>query len=81
MEFVYFLLIGLAAGWLAGQLLKGRSFGTLGNMLVGVVGAVLAAWLFGVLGISSGEGLVGSLVMAVVGAVVLLLGIGVLKKA
>ena len=80
MEFVYFLLIGLVAGWVAGLLMKGSGFGTLGNMIVGVIGAIFGGWLFGVLGIGSGEGLVGSLVTAVVGAVVLLFGIGLLKK-
>ncbi len=81
MDLVYFLLIGLVAGWLAGLLMKGSGFGTLGNMVVGVIGAVLGGWLFGVLGIGSGDGLVGSLVTAVVGAVVLLVGIRLLKKA
>jgi uncharacterized membrane protein YeaQ/YmgE (transglycosylase-associated protein family) len=80
MEFLYFLLIGLVAGWLAGQLMKGSGFGALGNMIVGVIGAILGGWLFGVLGIGSDGSLVGSLVTAVVGAVVLLFGIGLLKK-
>jgi uncharacterized membrane protein YeaQ/YmgE (transglycosylase-associated protein family) len=71
MEFVYFVLIGLVAGWLAGQLYKGSDFGLLGNILVGVLGAVLGGWLFGLLGLSAG-GLIGSLVVATVGALVLL---------
>lgn len=80
MDFIWFLLIGLVAGWIAGQLMKGRGFGALGNMLVGVIGAVLGGWLFGVLGFSSGDGLIGSLITAVVGAVVLLFLVGLVKK-
>lgn len=80
MEFAYFLLIGLVAGWLAGQLMKGSGFGALGNMIVGVIGAILGGWLFGVLGLSSDGSLLGALITAVVGAVVLLFGISLIKK-
>ncbi|MCP3915958.1 MAG: GlsB/YeaQ/YmgE family stress response membrane protein [bacterium] len=80
MEFVWFLLIGLAAGWLAGQVMKGRGFGAFGNMIVGVVGAILGGWLFGVLGLSSDGSLIGSLVTAFVGALVLLFVVGKIKK-
>ncbi len=75
-----FLLIGLAAGWLAGRIMKGGGFGLLGNMVVGVIGAVLGGWLFGLFGIALG-GLFGSLVTAVVGAVVLLYLIKLVKRA
>ena len=77
---LYFLLIGLAAGWLAGQIMKGRGFGLGGNLVVGVIGALLGGFLFGLVGLSS-HGLVGSLVTATVGAVVLLYVVGQLKKA
>jgi len=72
MEFLYFLLIGAAAGWLAGQLMKGSGFGALWNIVLGIVGGILGGWLFGVLGISAGGGIIGSLITAVVGAVVLI---------
>ncbi len=81
MEFIWFLLIGIAAGWIAGQLMKGRGFGALGNMIVGVIGAILGGWLFGVLGLSSDGSLIGSLITAVVGAVVLLYLMGLVKKS
>ena len=79
-NFIWFLLIGLAAGWMAGKLVKGRSFGLWGNLVVGVVGSLLGGLLFQLLQLSA-YGLVGSLVMAVVGAVVLLYLIGVIKRA
>ena len=80
MHLLWFLLIGIAAGWLAGQLMKGGGFGLLGDLVVGVIGAFIGGWLFGVLGIGAG-GLIGSLITATVGAVVLLFLIRLIKKA
>jgi uncharacterized membrane protein YeaQ/YmgE (transglycosylase-associated protein family) len=71
LDLIYFLLIGLAAGWLAGQIMKGRSFGIVGNLVIGVIGAVLGGFLFRLVGLLP-IGLIGSLVSATVGAVVLL---------
>lgn len=81
MSLLWFIIIGAVAGWLAGQIMKGRGFGVIGNIVVGVVGALLGGWLFGVLGISAGGGLLGSLVMALIGAIVLLFLVGLIKKA
>jgi uncharacterized membrane protein YeaQ/YmgE (transglycosylase-associated protein family) len=80
MEFLWFLLIGAVAGWLAGQIMKGKGFGLPGNIIVGVLGAILGGWLFGVLGISAGGELIGSLVTAFVGAVALLFIVGLMTK-
>jgi uncharacterized membrane protein YeaQ/YmgE (transglycosylase-associated protein family) len=71
LELIYFLLIGLAAGWLAGQFMKGRGFGLVGNLVVGVIGAVLGGFLFRLVGLAA-TGLLGSLICATVGAIVLL---------
>ena len=49
-----FLAIGAVAGWLAGTLMKGGGFGLLGNIIIGVIGAVLGGFVFGLLGISAG---------------------------
>ena len=72
MEFVWFILIGLVAGWLAGQLVKGGGFGAIGDIVVGVVGALLGGVLFRSLGVSGGGGLLGSIIVATIGAVVLI---------
>lgn len=77
---IWFLLIGLIAGWLAGKVVRGGGFGVIGDMIVGVIGAFLGGWLFGVLGISAG-GLIGSLITAFVGAVVLILLLRVIRRA
>ena len=79
MNIVWFLLIGIAAGWLAGQFVKGGGFGLLGDLIVGVIGAVLGGFVFGLLGISSGD-LIGSLVCATIGAVLLLVILRAIKR-
>ncbi|HBZ68863.1 MAG TPA: GlsB/YeaQ/YmgE family stress response membrane protein [Deltaproteobacteria bacterium] len=81
MEFVWFILIGLAAGWLAGQFIKGGGFGVVGDIVVGVIGALLGGFLFGLLGLSAGGGLLGSLIVATIGAIVLLYVVRLIKRA
>ncbi len=77
---IWFLLIGLIAGWLAGLVMRGGGFGVIGDMIVGVIGALLGGWLFGVLGISAG-GLIGAIVTAFVGAVILIVILRAIKRA
>jgi uncharacterized membrane protein YeaQ/YmgE (transglycosylase-associated protein family) len=77
---VWFLLIGLIAGWLAGQVMRGGGFGVVGDMIVGVIGALLGGWLFSLLGISAG-GLTGAIITAFVGAVVLIAILRAVKRA
>ena len=81
MQAIWYVLIGLAAGWMAGQLVRGGGFGVVGDVLVGVCGAVLGGVLFDVLGLSSGGGRLGSLIVATVGAVVFLLLLRLIRKA
>lgn len=79
---IWFLIIGIAAGWLAGKIMRGGGFGLVGDLVVGVIGALLGGWLFGVLGISTGGlGLLGSLIVALVGALILLWLIRLIKRA
>jgi uncharacterized membrane protein YeaQ/YmgE (transglycosylase-associated protein family) len=78
-QMVIFLLVGAAAGWLAGQLMKGKGFGLGGNLLIGVLGALLGALVFNLLGIYT-YGLLGSFVMAVVGSTLLLALLRPLKR-
>lgn len=80
MEFLWFILIGLAAGWLAGQLMKGGGFGIVGDIVVGVVGALLGGFLFRTFGVSAGGGLIGSLIVATIGACVLLFLLRLIKR-
>ena len=78
--FVWFILIGVAAGWLAKSLMKGVGFGVVGDLVAGVMGALSAGLLFRSLG-STGEGLLGSLIVATIGALVFLFVLRQVKRA
>src|SRR3954453_16189787 len=67
------LFVGLVAGWLAGKIVRGTGFGIIGDVLVGIAGALLASLLFPKLGIRIGTGLVSEIVYSTIGAVILLL--------
>ena len=70
-SWMWFILIGLAAGFLAGVVVKGHGFGIVGNIIVGIIGALLGGFVFGLLGLST-TGKLGELICAFVGAIVLL---------
>jgi len=78
MNWLWFIIIGLVAGFLAGAVVKGHGFGLVGNLIVGVIGAVLGGFIFGLLGIAT-TNMFGALICAFVGAVVLLVLIGFVK--
>jgi uncharacterized membrane protein YeaQ/YmgE (transglycosylase-associated protein family) len=78
---ILFILIGLAAGWLAGQIVKGGGYGIVGDIIVGVIGAVIGGFLFQRSGAFAGSGLIGSLIVATIGAVILLFVLRLIKKA
>ncbi len=80
MSLLYAVIIGIVAGWLAGLIVKGRGFGMLGDLIVGVVGAIVGSFVFSVLGIDT-YGLTGQLVMSVIGAVLFLALVKVVKHA
>ena len=67
------LLIGLVAGWLAGKIVRGTGFGLIGDILVGIAGALVANLLLPKLGIHIGTGVIREIINAVIGAVILLL--------
>ncbi|HEV2265556.1 MAG TPA: GlsB/YeaQ/YmgE family stress response membrane protein [Stellaceae bacterium] len=75
------LLVGLVAGWLAGQIVRGRGFGLVGDLVVGVVGAFIGSWIFGALGIFVGMGLIGAVISATIGAVILVAIIRLVRRA
>jgi uncharacterized membrane protein YeaQ/YmgE (transglycosylase-associated protein family) len=77
---IIWLVIGAAAGWLAGLIVKGYGFGLVGNIVVGIIGAVLAGWLLPSVGFVLVGGVVAAIINAVIGAVILLVVIGLFKK-
>jgi uncharacterized membrane protein YeaQ/YmgE (transglycosylase-associated protein family) len=66
------LFVGLIAGWLAGQIVRGTGFGIIGDILVGIAGALVASLLFPRLGIAIGTGLVREIIYSAIGAIILL---------
>jgi uncharacterized membrane protein YeaQ/YmgE (transglycosylase-associated protein family) len=81
MDFLWFLLVGLIAGWLAGVLVQGGGFGVVGDIVVGVIGALLGGFVFRGVGVSAGGGLLGSIIVATVGAVIFIVLLRLIKRA
>lgn len=71
MGFLWFIIIGIVAGYAAGKIMRGGGFGLLMNLILGIIGGVLGGWVFSLLGIFTG-GIIGSLVTSTVGAILLL---------
>jgi uncharacterized membrane protein YeaQ/YmgE (transglycosylase-associated protein family) len=71
MYLLWQIVIGILAGWLAGKIMRGRGFGVLMDLLIGIVGSLLGGLVFGLLGLYA-SGLIGSLVVATAGAMMLL---------
>jgi uncharacterized membrane protein YeaQ/YmgE (transglycosylase-associated protein family) len=74
------LVVGVIAGWLAGQLVSGSGFGLIGDLAIGVIGAFIGTWLLPRLNIHIGSGIVGAIVSATVGAVLLLSILRIFRK-
>ena len=70
---IVILVVGIVAGWLAGQIVRGGGFGLIGDLIVGIIGAFIGDWLLPRLNIHLGVGTVGLIVNATIGAIVLLL--------
>jgi uncharacterized membrane protein YeaQ/YmgE (transglycosylase-associated protein family) len=77
---IILLIVGAIAGWLAGVIMKGYGFGLIGNIAVGIVGAVIGGWLLPRIGLYIGGGIIGSIINATIGAVILLFVIGLVKR-
>jgi uncharacterized membrane protein YeaQ/YmgE (transglycosylase-associated protein family) len=66
------LLVGLIAGWLAGRIVDGGGFGLIGDIAIGIVGALIGSWLMPRLGIHIASGIISAIIVATIGAVLLL---------
>lgn len=83
-NFLVWLLLGVVAGWLAGQIMKGSGFGIIGNIIVGILGSFLGGWLgsrLAVGGTQTGDFNFASIVTAVLGAIVLLFLVGLFNRS
>lgn len=78
MDFLWYIIIGLVSGFVAGKLMRGGGFGLIVNLIVGIIGGVLGGWLFGLFGLST-HSIIGNLITSVVGSIVLLWIVGLLS--
>ena len=68
MGFLAWIVVGLIAGWLAGQVMKGGGYGIVMDIILGIVGGFLGGWIFSLLGIWQGGGLIGSIIVTLIDA-------------
>ena len=80
MGIVAALIIGGIAGWLAGLIVHGAGFGVIGNIVVGIIGALLASWLLPQLGVSLGAGWIRDIINATIGAVIILVILSLIRR-
>lgn len=80
MSFIYFIIIGGIAGWLAGKIMKGGGFGLVMNIVLGIIGSVVGGWVFSLLGMSTDGRILGSLATALAGAILILYVGRLIKK-
>jgi uncharacterized membrane protein YeaQ/YmgE (transglycosylase-associated protein family) len=73
------ILVGLIAGWLAGQIMRGAGFGIIGDLIIGILGAFIGDWLLPRLGLHLGTGIVPAIINAAIGAIALLLAIRLVR--
>jgi uncharacterized membrane protein YeaQ/YmgE (transglycosylase-associated protein family) len=78
---LYWVVVGLIAGWLAGVVMKGGGYGIVVDIVLGMIGAIVGGWIFSSLGIGAGGGLIGGIIVAFIGAVVLVAITRALKRA
>ena len=81
MGILAWIVVGLIAGWLAGQVMKGGGYGVLVDIILGILGGVVGGWIFGALGIWHGGGMIGSIIVAFIGAVILVAITRLFKRA
>jgi uncharacterized membrane protein YeaQ/YmgE (transglycosylase-associated protein family) len=78
---IWWIIVGLVAGWAAGKIMKGGGYGVVMDIVLGIIGAIVGGWIFNALGIYPGGGMIGSIVVAIIGAVILIWITRLLKKA
>ena len=77
---IAWLVVGAIAGWLAGLIVKGGGFGLIGNIVIGIIGALLSSWLLPQLGVHLGSGWVRDIINATIGAVIILVILSLIRR-
>ena len=70
MTWLWWIIVGLIAGWATGRIMKGSGYGPIMDIVLGIVGAVIGGWIMGALGIGGG-GIIWTIIVAIIGAVIL----------
>ena len=73
MFIIWWIIVGLIAGFITGKLMKGSGFGALGDIVIGIIGAIIGGYIMRALGYSGQGGMIYTIIVAVVGAVILTL--------
>jgi uncharacterized membrane protein YeaQ/YmgE (transglycosylase-associated protein family) len=81
MNFIIWLIIGGLAGWLAGKILHGTGFGLIGDIVIGICGAVLGGWILPELGLHIGSGYVSAFIDALIGALIIVFVLAGIRRA
>jgi len=71
MGFIWWIIVGLIAGWATGKIMRGEGFGTFVDIIVGIVGAVIGGWIMSSLGFAARGGMIYTILVAILGAVIL----------
>jgi len=71
MFIVWWIIVGLIAGFLTGKIMKGSGFGALMDIVVGIVGAIVGGFIMRALGFAGQGGMIYTILVAVLGAVIL----------
>jgi uncharacterized membrane protein YeaQ/YmgE (transglycosylase-associated protein family) len=80
MRILLWIISGIVAGWLTGLVMKGRGYGLLGNLVIGLLGGIIGGWLFSLFGLAA-RGWLGEIVVALIGGVVLVAIARFLRRA
>ncbi|TLD41965.1 MAG: Transglycosylase associated protein [Candidatus Jettenia ecosi] len=80
MYLIIWIISGIVAGWLTGLIIRGRGFGLMGDLIIGILGGILGGWLFAVFGLLV-IGIMGNIIAAVIGGIVLVAIIRILRRA
>ena len=78
---IWWIIVGLIAGWATGKIMKGSGYGAMMDIVIGICGAIVGGWVLGLLGIFSSGGLIPSILVATLGAIILVAIVRALKKA
>jgi uncharacterized membrane protein YeaQ/YmgE (transglycosylase-associated protein family) len=76
---IWWIVVGLIAGWVAGKIMKGGGYGVIADIVLGIVGGILGGWVVGLLGFGAG-GFIWSILVAILGAVILIWITRLIKK-